>query len=414
MKIEFEHNLRSTNEAHLNLIGEILPNVAYNDNLIGDNDWFEIYGKLHEIEEKNVDIKDERDDLDIEKGYEINGKQSQLIEISHQTTRLMLDRVVRWALMVEDGVLKYLRQIIGGINTYNADIELKKAIRLFRPRPGHEFPLTQKQLDDIQELIYNYQDAFLADYWGYDKEWLSEDRIQELKKLGYLLPDAKLRHDFATEAYLLARFSDVAKRSSDYAEMIRLAKTRPLTLAERAGIRWLKMNGAVHIKGLGNDFSNNIREAVVKALQLEIRKMTIGAKEMRVDWKRLQTELRHSFDDYTRNWGRIARTELNNAQQEGACASIIDSNKGKDPLVCKIPGPKACEECLKFFVNFDGSLKVYRLSELIANGSNVGRRRSEWLPVVDSIHPNCECALSEWVEGLKVLPYLVGRRQNLK
>lgn len=64
-----------------------------------------------------------------------------------------------------------------------------------------------------------------------------------------------------------------------------------------------------------------------------------------------------------------------------------------DALVYKqiVDDSRTSVECRKFHT-VDGSganPKVYRLSELIANGSNDGKPRSAWKPVVGPTHPNC-------------------------
>lgn len=37
--------------------------------------------------------------------------------------------------------------------------------------------------------------------------------------------------------------------------------------------------------------------------------------------------------------------------------------------------------------------KVFKLSELISNGTNIGRKVNEWKPTVGSTHPWCRCLL---------------------
>lgn len=54
-----------------------------------------------------------------------------------------------------------------------------------------------------------------------------------------------------------------------------------------------------------------------------------------------------------------------------------------------------CQWCQKFYVNKDGTPKVYKLSELQANGSNTNKKKSEWLPTVGATHPRCRCQLQK-------------------
>ena len=51
-----------------------------------------------------------------------------------------------------------------------------------------------------------------------------------------------------------------------------------------------------------------------------------------------------------------------------------------------------CQWCDKFYTE-GGKPKEYRLSELVANGSNYGKPKSAWLPTISVTHPRCRCQL---------------------
>ena len=42
---------------------------------------------------------------------------------------------------------------------------------------------------------------------------------------------------------------------------------------------------------------------------------------------------------------------------------------------------------------------IFKLSELKANGTNVGRKVADYLPVVGSLHPRCRCTLNKFQDG---------------
>lgn len=48
-----------------------------------------------------------------------------------------------------------------------------------------------------------------------------------------------------------------------------------------------------------------------------------------------------------------------------------------------------CNHCRRLYVGPDGAPRIFRLAELEANGSNVGRKVGEWRPVVGPTHPHC-------------------------
>lgn len=124
----------------------------------------------------------------------------------------------------------------------------------------------------------------------------------------------------------------------------------------------------------------------------------------------LKTRFKDASGDFTRNWDRIVNTEVSNAVSLGSVDRIVDENKDenfKEVYVYRIAvqDAKTCAECRKFYIDKDGSPKVYKLSTLLGNGSNFGKKRSEWEPVATATHPNERCSqVIELRKGWKVLP----------
>jgi hypothetical protein len=58
-----------------------------------------------------------------------------------------------------------------------------------------------------------------------------------------------------------------------------------------------------------------------------------------------------------------------------------------------------CKKCHGLYLNVNGTPKVFKMSELIANGSNYGKKAADWKPCLTSLHPNCRCLLSEVSPG---------------
>lgn len=66
-----------------------------------------------------------------------------------------------------------------------------------------------------------------------------------------------------------------------------------------------------------------------------------------------------------------------------------------DPLVYKqvVKDERLSPECRQLHTHPDWSPRIYRLSELISNGTNLGKPKSEWKAVIGPTHPNCRCTL---------------------
>lgn len=125
---------------------------------------------------------------------------------------------------------------------------------------------------------------------------------------------------------------------------------------------------------------------------------------------KLKQTLRDFSQDSNRSWERIVVTEVSNAIGFGSADRILESNKAKnldDVYVYRIPVNDAalCKFCRKFYLDADGSPAVYRLSTLLNNGTNYGKKTSDWNPVVGATHPNERCGPQIEVRpGWKVMP----------
>jgi len=128
-------------------------------------------------------------------------------------------------------------------------------------------------------------------------------------------------------------------------------------------------------------------------------------KDPKKHHKYLRNELEGVVDNWKHRWKTIVKTELNRAANYGAAEAIVGNNPGKKPediLVYKMGShnySESCDECKKFWFLPDGRPRVYKLSELVAGGSNVGKKKHEWRPGLDSTHPNCVHRLHELRTG---------------
>jgi hypothetical protein len=111
--------------------------------------------------------------------------------------------------------------------------------------------------------------------------------------------------------------------------------------------------------------------------------------------KNLRNLLTNKVDNWQHRYRTIIGTELNRASNWGAMDAILSNNPAKGPEQLMVykqgnkPGHGACKYCTKFWYLSDGiTPRVYTMAELAANGSNVGRKAKEWLPTIDSTHPN--------------------------
>lgn len=182
---------------------------------------------------------------------------------------------------------------------------------------------------------------------------------------------------------------------NDFLKYLRRGQYVPLTKREKATLTYAKQKTYGHIKHLSqkvestangiiinNDQANRDRfEATLKGSieRAIVERDTVNS---------VVSELGHKTSDWGRDLGRIAATEMQNVYEEGRAASIEDK-EGKDAEVYKNVYPQACRFCIKFFTTsgIGSQPVVFKLSDLRAMGSNIGKKQAQWTPTLQPTHP---------------------------
>lgn len=177
-----------------------------------------------------------------------------------------------------------------------------------------------------------------------------------------------------------------------------------------------KVRAGEYARGLGSvirQWPNDVEreawqgEAIVTEVDAEtrrakraaIRDLTAQAVTERWTPEKLASELGHKTQEWSRNWTRIARTELQAAHNEGVAITALRAD-GDGARVARIPESNACADCKRLFLDEDGKPRIFTVAELAANGTNVGKPRSEWVASLWPIHPNCLCSVQHIPEGM--------------
>lgn len=166
-----------------------------------------------------------------------------------------------------------------------------------------------------------------------------------------------------------------ARRKGQFA---RLNAPEHLTPAETAAWLSAKTRAGYYIAGLSTESRSKVRKLVQDAIANKLQ------------WPELADLLEVSFTGDARNWQRVARTELQGAFNEGVVATAIEQY-GSQAAIAFIPESDACDKCKAAFLDESGKPKIFPVQQLVMNGSNVGRKPSEWLPTIWPMHPNCRC-----------------------
>lgn len=112
--------------------------------------------------------------------------------------------------------------------------------------------------------------------------------------------------------------------------------------------------------------------------------------------KLLPAILMTAQDSFERSFSSALTDTINDVAVDSATAeSLFTGVPPASTIVYKktVDDTSRCSWCRKFYVHPDGSPILYTLEELQANGSNYGRPKSEWKPVLGKTHPRCRCQL---------------------
>lgn len=166
-----------------------------------------------------------------------------------------------------------------------------------------------------------------------------------------------------------------------------------------------------YIKGLGESIKKDISVAIsseelsyLQSMKEAMAKETIkeeierGVYEKRAV-KNISSRIAERMNDWGRDWGRIVETECQNIYSLGRAQYMMENNP--DPKVYFDVFPGACKHCIRLYLTHGiGSRpRVFKLGELLSNGTNVGLKSKDWKPVVGTVHPFCRCQLRELPEG---------------
>ncbi len=272
-----------------------------------------------------------------------------------------------------------------------------------------------EHIHDIRMLVSDYHLAFIVAQLG--AQYVSAGQVQRLIDEGKLPQD--LAYAFqpapgekpasAAEViaqaynYGIAMGRDPRLRSAaseiSLPDFMAAAGTPQLSEQEKSAREWAARNAANTIVGLGNKVADDFTTIAIEAdaelrarYQQDIREELDMNIERKESWRKAASEMGHRTGDWARDFKRIAATEKHNAMQQGLTAGLIEREGDPDDInVAKQPAPDACPDCNRLHLTAGpGSPpKIFRLSELQANGTNVGKKRNAWKAVVGAVHPWC-------------------------
>lgn len=171
-------------------------------------------------------------------------------------------------------------------------------------------------------------------------------------------------------------------------------------------IEKLRMDVSTRLEGLIRESNNKYKADALQNLNRPDSQDELMKESMIGEIKQ---SLRDATGNANKDWDRIATTEVSNVIGLASTDRIVAKNQDKsmdEVYVFRITqGASACKYCKQFYVDSDGSPKVYRLSTLLSNGSNYGKKTADWKGTVTATHPNEKCSqVIELPPGYMVKP----------
>jgi hypothetical protein len=269
-----------------------------------------------------------------------------------------------------------------------------------------------KQIQELLELIEYHHVLFGAEFLGVEP--LEPEDIDLLHKYGIEAANLdeksyiEMSYKFGVISKAIGNPATKKMQFNDFKKWLRSGGYIPLSPQEKLTVSYLKRKSFSFLKKLGLKISGDVQQMMLNEdlkrrnrLEKLIKKELSEGTLKRKSFSDIMLNLGHKTDDWQRDWGRIVETELNSAYQEGRSDEIQKNNPGKDPLVFKHVRNTACRHCIAaYLTNGLGSKpRIFKLSQLRENGSNIGRKAKEWKPVIESHHPWCFCELDEVPDG---------------
>jgi hypothetical protein len=260
------------------------------------------------------------------------------------------------------------------------------------------------RIDEIVEAAYL---GFLFDVIGDD--FFSQEQKTKIESLGLLIG----RKPLIELLYMLVRNRPTEgyrddKTLGQLLEEIGMSGVLPI-------INDTQQYTVDHAKAALMTGMEDVKKELQKRVKREILRINKEFKDLtvtqRYETPKLEEKKKH---DYTlalfaalagvgtliqSNFARLFSSELTDlingaVADEAVTEAMLNQTKPGDTLVYKLTKDdgRVCDWCHRFYTD-NGMAIVYTLAQLQANGTNDGKPKSQWKPVVGKTHPRCRCQL---------------------
>jgi len=282
------------------------------------------------------------------------------------------------------------------------------------------------KLKELRRVTKLHVDWLLVNLLGRDA--LSEQDLTDLEAYNKLpIPSVSL--DLVRQSYVLGRLKALFRKSDykglNYEQMLSEAKRAQFTPLEQMAIEHAELRAGENLKGVASEITSGVYSALETSLGRAVTEASVQGvvqdeTALALIAKKTAEELASSLveklgPNSTRDWKRVAETELTAAKAQGTIQAIVNKldiyagSDGVDSLVSIIPSTGACQDCKHHYTDASGDPKVFKLSYLLGQGSNadVGvkhtrgdeGRHTGWKTCLTPLHPSCSCSIQYMPPG---------------
>jgi hypothetical protein len=272
------------------------------------------------------------------------------------------------------------------------------------------------QIQNLFDIIEKQTAVFVASSIGPD--YLSDKDKENLNKVGINHDELySIAKDPIFLQYQLGAISKIIKGSAlkelNYDELRRMVQKGQyvdLNAQEKAVLESIKRQSLADIKSHhGRIFSDltgivNQQELKGRIAQEEfLRNEIYEGKMRRESTRQIVSNIQKKTGDWSRDFSRIVDFVSHKAFEEGRGA-MMRRMYGSEVSVWVHTQSGACKHCEKLYSTNgrNSAAKIFKLSDLEANGTNIGKKVADWLPVVPPAHPHCRCNIMVSEEKQKV------------
>ncbi len=192
---------------------------------------------------------------------------------------------------------------------------------------------------------------------------------------------------------------------NDFKKYLRRGQFQTLSNYEKKTLEYLEDKTFNHIKDLKETIKTTITNKIkeIELINQEQYQKVIGdAVKKNVIERNTVSSIVSEKGNYTKDWsrdlGRIAETELQNAYEYGKMMAFNEQGEGE---YYKHVYGGACRHCIRLYLtNGVGSEPIlFSYDKLLENGTNIGRKVNDWKATIGPIHPRCRCDLRRKHKG---------------